>query len=603
MDYEAIATAVKRGIGGTENIQTMTHCSTRLRITVVDKQKVDFDALRKIEGVIEVVDKGGQIQVVIGPAVGEVYAYFQDGAQTAATATAAPSQPQKNVWSRILDFIAGSFTPILPAIIGAGLLKGFMAIFVALHWLPQTGQTYELLSAIADACFYFLPVLLGFSAAKKLRANPYIAVVIAGVLLHPTFTAMVTKGNAISLLGLPVKPVSYASSVIPILLIVCVQSYLEHFLKKHLPQIVAMFVVPTVSIIVMSVLALTILGPLGAYIGVYLGDVIRFLNETVPWLAPTLMGAFSPLIVMLGMHYSLFPIALQSIATFGYDSFFTPSGLVANLAQAGAGLAVSFRARNQKMKATALSTGVTAVLGITEPVLYGVNLKLKKPLYAAMVGGAVGGLYFGLTHVVATALASPGVLALALFARTGTNLLNAVIGMVIAFAIAFVMTLIIWKPEQEDNQNVIGAAVEGIVMALSEVNDAGFSSGAMGPGVAIKPQNKQVLAPADGEVVMVFGTKHAYGLRTTAGAEILIHIGIDTVDMNGQGFTTQVQQGDHVKRGQLLGTFDRQAIADAGHDDTVMEIITNADSFKTVKPTQKNQVTVNAATSVIRLEK
>ncbi|WEV37267.1 PTS transporter subunit EIIC [Lactobacillus sp. ESL0677] len=440
MDYQKVAQEVLRLMGNAENITQITHCSTRLRINVKDINQVDLENLKKVDGVTEVINQAGQVQVVIGTEVPKVYDEFMKllpANEDQAQIQNKKQEKKGGLISRFMDFLAGSFTPILPVIIGAGLLKGFIAIFVTVHVIATNSLNYQILSFIADACFQFLPVLLAYTSAKKLNANPFIAVTLAGVLLHPTFAAMVASGHSISLFGLPIRAVNYGSSVVPIILIVYVQSKIEKLLNSNLPDTVAMFVTPTLSILVNAVLGLAVLGPIGSYIGDYLGIAIAFLNHNVPWLAPTILGGFSPIIVMMGMHYTLFPIALQSITKFGYDSFFTPAGLSANISQAGAGFAVAVKCKNKKTKSTAVSAASTSLLGISEPVLYGVNLKNKKALCSAIIGGTVGGLYAGLTFVTSTAMASPGILAIALFAKTPMNLLNAIIEMLIAFGVSF----------------------------------------------------------------------------------------------------------------------------------------------------------------------
>ncbi|KRK83175.1 PTS family porter [Companilactobacillus bobalius DSM 19674] len=566
-------------------------------------KKVDIDKLKAIDGVIDVIYQNNQLQVIIGPDVAEVYKYFNStdnnpsGSNTKLEST---SKKKSNIWSRLIDFISGAFTPILPAIIGAGLLKGFIAIFNVIGILPTRSIEYILLSMIADACFYFLPILLAFSAAKKLDTNPYISAVLAGVLVHPTLIKLVTKGTALSFAGIPIKDVNYSSSVVPILLIVWFQSYIEKYLNKHLPKTIGLFVTPVVSIFVSSLIGLIVLGPIGSYVGIYLGMFISFLNNTAPWLAPTIMGAFSPLIVMMGMHYSLFPIAIQSISSFGYDSFFTPSGLVSNLAQSGAAFAVAVKSKEKVLRGTAISTGATAALGITEPVLYGVNLKLKKPLYGAVLGGAIGGLYIGLTRVTSTAIASPGILALALFAKTPTNLLNAIIGMIISFAISFGITMVIWKPKAVKQKDMrISSVTDGLVKNLKDVDDVTFSSGAMGKGMAFESKTGEVYSPVDGEIVMVFPTKHAYGIRSNSGIELLIHIGIDTVQLNGKYFKTNVNKGTKVHRGDKLGSFDIKEVQKAGYDTTIMLIITNTNDYDHVNTDVKYNTDVTSQQMVL----
>lgn len=604
-----MANQIKTLIGGESNIQAITHCSTRLRINVKDNKLVKLAEIKKIEGVVDALFSNGQLQIIIGTEVPKVYdAFMSELSGKTSQKEDKPAKDKEGFFSRIIDFISSSFTPILPAIIGGGLLKGIIAIFVAFNWLSEKSIDYQVLSLIADASFQFLPVLLAYTSAKKLKANPYISVTLAGILLSPAFLSMVNNQNKITLFGLPIRSVNYTSSVIPILLIVYVQAKIEKFLNQKLPSTIGMFLTPTISIFVNAVLGLIILGPLGAYVGDYLGMAIGFMNSHIPWLAPTILGAFSPVFVMLGVHYSLFPIALQSISRFGYDSLLTPSGLVANMAQAGAGFGVAIRTKNQKLKSTAYSTSVTALLGITEPVLYSVNLKLKKPLYAAIIGGGVGGLYAGLTFVTATAMASPGILALALFAKTLRNLLNAVIAMVISFTVSFVLSLLLVRTDKQKKKSKSGksktlvSATDGKIVPLADVNDSLFSTEKMGKGIAINSTNGDIYAPIAGTITAVFPSKHAYGIKTADNLEVLIHLGIDTVELKGKYFTSFVKQGQEVEQGQKIAHFEPDSIEKAGYDPVVIIVITNDQGqIPQICVTANQEVTKE--TRIIKLER
>ena len=600
---------IKTLIGGESNIQAITHCSTRLRINVKDTKLVKLAEIKKIEGVVDALFSNGQLQIIIGTEVPRVYDAFMSGlSEKTSPQKDEHTKNKEGIFSSIIDFISSSFTPILPAIIGGGLLKGIIAIFVAFNWLSEKSIDYQVLALIADASFQFLPVLLAYTSAKKLKANPFISVTLAGVLLSPAFLGMINNQTKIVLFGLPIRSVNYTSSVIPILLIVYVQSKIEKFLNQKLPSTIGMFLTPTISIFINAVLGLIILGPIGAYIGDYLGMAIGFMNSHVPWLAPTILGAFSPLFVMLGVHYSLFPIALQSISRFGYDSFLTPSGLVANMAQAGAGFGVAIRAKNQKLKSTAYSTSVTALLGITEPLLYSVNLKLKKPLYAAIIGGAVGGLYAGITFVTATAMASPGILALALFAKTLRNLLNAVIAMVISFTVSFVLSLVFARTDGQKKKvkngksETLVSATDGKIVPLANVNDPLFSTEKMGKGVAINSANGDIYAPIAGTITAVFPSKHAYGIKTADNLEVLIHLGIDTVELKGKYFTSFVKQGQEVDQGQKIAHFESNSVKKAGYDPIVIIVITNDQGQIPQTCVSANQK-VTKGTPIIKLEK
>ena len=460
MDYKQLAAAVLEQVGGKENVDKLVHCATRLRFTLKDVSKADTDALKKTKGVMSVINAGGQYQVVIGPDVPQVYqeVVALGNFETAKSADAKEDKPKKDQskLSSVLEYIASMFQPIIPAITGAGLLKALMALGTVTGLLDNSTQTYAILNAIADSAFYFLPILLGSSAAKTFKCNQYVAMALGGVLVYPNFVSLISTakaaGETVSLFGLPVTLASYSSSVVPILLGVWFMSIVEHAVQKISPKAVKFFTVPLASLFAASVVTILALGPIGTWVGNLIGAFFKWLEFHAGWAVPTLVGALSPLMVMTGTHYGLIPIGINNLATAGFDTVVGPGMLASNVAQGAAGLAVALRTKIKDTKQLAMSAGITGTLGITEPVLYGVNLKFIYPLISAMIGGGIGGLYLGITGVGRYAAGSPGLLVLpAYIGGDGmTNFVNACIGTGIAMVVSFVVCFVlygVWKKQ------------------------------------------------------------------------------------------------------------------------------------------------------------
>ena len=455
MDYKQLAQTILTEVGGKENVNGLLHCATRLRFTLKDDTKANTEALKKTKGVLSVINAGGQYQVVIGPDVTQVYdeAIALGGFESEKPVEdpKAAANDNQSKLSKVLEAIASIFQPIIPAITGAGLLKAVMALLVVLKVLDNSSQTYVILNGFADAAFYFLPVLLGASAAKRFKCNQYLAMALGGILVYPGIISLIsaakTAGEGVHFLGLPVTLASYSSSVIPILLGVWFMSIVEHFMQKISPKAIKFFSVPLVTIFVSGAVTLLVLGPIGTWVGDLIAAFFTWLNSVAGWTVPTLVGILSPLLVMTGTHYGLIPIGINNLATAGFDTVVGPGMLASNVAQGAAGLAVALRTKNKDTRQLAGSAGLTAVLGITEPVLYGINLKFIYPLIAAMIGGGVGGLYLGITIVGRYASGSPGLLVLpGYIGGVGmTNFLNACIGTVIAMVVAFLASFVLYS--------------------------------------------------------------------------------------------------------------------------------------------------------------
>lgn len=630
MDYKPLAKTIVDNIGGKDNVKSVVHCATRLRFTLNDSSKANTEVLSKTKGVLKVVDAGGQYQIVIGPDVPQVYQEVLSigGFEALAPVEEENKDDTRSTLSKVLESIASIFQPVIPAITGAGLLKAFIALAGTLGWLKSGTQTHTLLNAMADSAFYFLPMLLAMSSAKKFKCNQGTAIALAGFLIYPSFISMVKDPEVTKILLfniIPVTKASYTSSVIPIILGVWFMSYVEHSVQKICPKAVKFFFVPFLSLFIGGIVTVSLLGPLGTWASNWINVFFKWLKDTAPWLVPTVVGATTPLLVMTGTHYGLIPIGTQNLGSVGHDMVVGPGMLVSNTAQGAAGLAVAARSKNPDTKQLASSAGLTGLLGITEPILYGINLKFTFPLYASMIGGAVGGLYLGLTGVERFAAGSPGLLVLPVYIPTEaamavgftmSNLVNAVIGVCIAMAVAFVASWIlfgVWakkgkldaseigaeepkKKETKDSGLVtVYAPVVGEAVELSKVKDQVFASGAMGKGLAIEPMVGEVVAPCDGTISAFFPTGHAIGITSDDGVEVLIHVGMDTVNLNGEGFKPQVKEGAKVKKGQLLLKFDIDFIKSKGLSTVTPVIITNTNDLKDVNPVGKGKVTNNNA--------
>ncbi len=609
-----IASRVLAAVGGKENVNSVVHCATRLRFKLKDEDVADTKALKQDEDVIQVVQKGGQYQVVIGSQVGDVYRELNDIANF--DNTEAVEEKTGNIFDRLIDIISSIFTPFLGAMAGAGVLKGFLTLALTLNWVTDTSGVYIVLWAIADGLFTYLPVMLAFTAARKFHTNEFLAAALAMALVHPSITAL--AGETLHFLGLPViiGASAYTSSVIPIILAVFLQSYVEKFFKKVIPDFLQTIVVPLAIFLVMAPLTFIVVGPLGTILGNLLGSGYDAIYGLSPILAGAIMGGLWQVFVMFGMHWGFVPIMMLNLTQSGFDTMM-PTLLPAVLAQGGAALAVFFMTKNVKLKGLALSSTITSIFGITEPTVYGVNLPLKKPFIAACISGAIGGAFIGFFEVrnyvfgLVSLLSLPGFIPQDTKAITG--LVMAAIGTAIAFVLAFILTFVLRFDEQPEDaalaendatapvspkvealangQTVmITSPLSGEVLPLTQVKDQVFSSGALGKGVAIKPSEGKLYAPADGVVTTLFPTGHAVGITTETGAEILMHIGMDTVELDGQGFTVKVKQDDHIKKGDLLVEFDIETIEAAGFSTITPIVVTNTSDFMDVLDMDQKEV-------------
>lgn len=627
--YDELASNVIKYAGGEKNIKNAWHCVTRLRFNLADKDSVDLESIKKVPGVMGAQFAGDQFQVIIGNDVESAFDAVQKALGNSLTQenTDDDGDNKESVISRLMDFISGTFTPAMPAIIGAGLLKGIVSLIQTFNWLPTNGAEFKVLEMISDSAFYFLPFLLAVSAARKLKTNEFLAMSIAGVLLYPTmvngFNAM-SAGKTVATMKLfgflPMPYLAYSSSVIPILLAVWFLKYVFQWVKGWMPKSVTIMLSPVLTLLIVVPVTLVILGPLGTYVGTGFSAVILWLFKHVGIIAGALLGGLWPLLVMTGMHWAIMPFGLQIFNSQGFDSFMSPSILAATFAMAGATFAVLLKTKDDNMKQIALPAGISAILGITEPAMYGVTLKLKKPLIGALIGGGVTGAVFNVFHLKAFGMGMPGLIALPGFVEPHNNL-NIIVagaGSILAFAIAFIITWYIGfedekndtvnKESAQNNKNSekgtqikISAPVSGQAVPVENLTDPTFAGQVMGQTTAIQPSTNKVVSPFEGEVTLVGETKHAVGIKSVDGIELLIHMGIDTVELQGKHFVSHVKQGDHVIQGDLLMEMDVAAIKEAGYDPVVLSIVTNsADYLDVISTTTSNDIVVgdNVAAAV-----
>lgn len=610
--YEPLAAEIIRLVGGKENVDTLHHCQTRLRFKLYDEGKADLDEISGLDGVTAAINKGGMVQVVIGLHVAEVYEEAEKYLDTEKKDRDIKTEEKKkrqNPLDTATSFISSIFAPIVSALAGAGMVKALLSILVAFQLVDTSGQTYIIINMISDAAFAFLPVLLAYTTAQKLKCNPIMAATVAGILVHGTWNSIVAAGEAVTLFGIvPLYLVTYTSSVIPIVLVLLIQAPLERWLNKVVPEAVRLIFVPMITFLVMGVLALSILGPVGAIVGQGLSGVFLWLGENAGWAPPLIVGSLFPVMVMFGIHHGVAPVGTMSIMQLGYDAIWGPGIVCSNIAQGAAALTASFVTKDKKTRQVGIPAGITALMGTTEPVLYGVNLPKRYPLIAAMIGGGLGGLFAGVTHTRRYAFGSSGIPAAVMY--IGENTLRyfyqIIIALVISAAAAAIFTVILAKKYEKKSvaptERNLAAPTGGAIVPMEEIPDPVFSSGALGFCCGIEPEEGVVAAPMDGEVVQLSDTLHAVGILGRNGAEVLIHVGVDTVEMNGDGFAALVKEGDKVRAGQKLLTMDLDKIAQAGHEKTVIVAVTNSDNFADITRTAEGMVRAGDRIMVLRPE-
>ncbi len=617
MKYEALAKDIVKKVGGKENIISLTHCVTRLRFQLKDTGKADTEYLKNKDGIVTVMESGGQYQVVIGNHVPDVYEAVRKEANLGDGSSSSEGNKDTSLFNRFIDLISGIFQPILGVLAAAGMIKGFATLFMTLGWVKEESGTYQIMFAIGDALFYFFPIFLGFTAAKKFGGNQFIGMALGAALVYPALVDAMAAGNesatmlfsgtffesetAMTFLGIPVISMTYTTSVIPIVFAAFFASKLEKYLKKIIPDVVKTFLVPFFTLLIIVPLTFIVIGPISTWGANLIGAGVLGVYGFSPLVAGLLLGAFWQVFVIFGLHWGLVAIAINNISTSGYDVII-PIIFAASFAQTGIVLGMFFRTKNQQLKSLSIPAFISGLFGVTEPAIYGITLPRKKPfIYSCIVAGITGGM-LGFAGTKMYFMGGLGVFGYTTF--IGENGLDSPFWMsLIATAVALVLGLIVGYLTHSDkneaeiekgteagetstegiaNDVLVDAPGRGNVLDLTTINDPVFSSLAMGKGIAIQPDSDVVVAPFNGVVESLFPTGHAIGLKSDNGAEVLIHIGIDTVKLKGKHFKPLVSQGETVEVGQPLIEFDRKAIADEGFDTVIPVVVTNTNLAKDV---------------------
>ena len=638
LDYVSTSKKILDAVGGAGNVASATNCMTRMRLVLNDESKANDDAVKAIKGVKSVIKQGGQYQVVIGNEVSNLMKEFNKLGNFSEDGGGKPAKAEGPVIQRIFGFVAGCLTPLLPGMLGTGMAKVVLTLLTTLNVMSSTGPTYIILYSMADSFFYFLPVMLGWSIAKKTGHSVPLYMVIGAALVYPDFISLLGGGvetaaygtflgqNCTYLFGfLPVIGASYTSSVLPMLLMAPVMGVVEDWADRVSPNVLKAFLKPLLFLLVCTPIVVVVLGPLGSVLGQVLSAITTFMYGTVPWLTVGLLSALMPFIVMTGMHYALIPLFTNNLATLGYDVIVAVTMFCSNLCQGGASLGVAVKTKDVETKSEGIACGISAIVaGVTEPAMYGINMRFMKPMIGAVAGAGVSGLLAGITGVKGYTMGgSPSIMSLITFIG-GNDALGpfhsviwGAICAVVGLAISFGVTLILFKdeaPATEVNTDAIAAGhaamageehvkqvsaapldiaspMTGKLVAMKDVPDEVFASGALGEGIAILPTDGKVIAPCDGVVAQTMDTRHAIGIVADNGVEILIHVGLDTVQLHGTPFKYHVKADQEVKKGDLLLTADLDAVTKAGKQLYTPVIITNSDDYTEITPVDGAEIT------------
>ncbi len=621
MKYSEEAKQIVALVGGEKNISSLVHCATRLRFELRDEGKADKEALNKLSYVLQVVISGGQYQVVIGPAVHDYYTAILSEAHISGGSGESKTEGGKkqNLLNRMMKVISGAFSPLIPALAGAGMVKALLTVFIEFGLMGYEDPTYLILSASGNAVFYFLPIFLGITLSKQFGANPYVGGAIGAALLDPNFTGLLS-GEGVNFLGIPVTPIDYASTIFPIFIAVIVYSLLEKGLKKIIKQELQLFLVPMLSLMLMVPFTVILFGPFGTVAGNAISDAVVALFHFNSLIAGLILGAAHPFLTMLGLHWGFTPVSLQNLELFGRD-IIEGVAVCSVFAQIGIAIGAYLKGKkHSKIREVAGPTIVTGICaGVTEPILYGIIMNYKRLMVVVSIAGGVGGAINGALNVTCDAYVFHNIFSLVM--RTYSPYLSYLLGIAVTLVLGIVLTYF-WgitendmedfepedkaaserMPDQEkaslkpalepgETRTIdIHSPLDGETIPLEEIPDEVFASGVAGKGIGVKPSKGLVKAPCNGVISVLFPSKHAIGIQAEDGTERLIHIGLNTVMLNGEGFETLVEQGDRVTEGQPLLKFDMEFIEKQGYSLISPVLVTNADDFREIRIQDKKQV-------------
>lgn len=611
--YHDLAQKIVDNVGGKENINSLTHCITRLRFKLKDESLANDDVLKQMDGVVTVMKSGGQYQVVIGNHVPLVYADVLTIAGISEEGVASSDSEEKmTFFNRMIDIISGCFQPFLGVMAAAGMIKGLNALLIFLSTVisgfnySAEGGTYLTLNAIGDSVFYFLPIIVGYTSAKKFKLHPMTGIVIGSALCYPTIQLSAISnlepiGQFLGInyfhnfMGIPILTNNYVSTVIPVIAVVALGAYIQKLAKKIVPEMIANFFVPFIVLLVALPVGFLVIGPIVSMLTSLLSAAFMSLNEFSPLLFGAVAGFAWQALVIFGLHWSLIPVAMINLAETGVDNIL-PAIFAASFAQTAAVLAMYFKLKDQKLKNLCIPAVISGICGVTEPAIYGITLPKKKPFVFSMIGGGVAGAYVSVVGAEYYTMGGLGIFGVVNFINTKTGnasgMFHSFIAIVIASVIGFLLTYFFWKDDTvievkkeevdkkaELTKEIVLSPIKGDVYPLSSAKDQAFAEEILGKGVVIEPTEGIVYAPFDGTVMSLFPTKHAIGIVSDNGLELLIHVGLDTVQLDGKGFETFVTQGDKVVTGQKLLSFDIELIEEAGFSIQTPVVVTNHQDY------------------------
>lgn len=629
--YETLAKEILNSVGGRDNVNSLTHCITRLRFKLKDESKAQDEVLKSMEGVVTVMKSAGQYQVVIGNQVQDVYEQIVPLLHAEQSQTVQSAEKEK-LLDRFVDIISGIFQPILGIMAACGMIKGVNMLFMTLGLYAETSGGYRIINAIGDALFTFLPLFLGYTSAKKFGLKPMVGLVIGGIMCYPGIQSSALSGSLeplytmfegtmfaspvyIDFFGIPVISIDYTSTVIPVIFIVYFASKCEKLFSKIVPDLVKFFFVPMLTLLVALPIGFLLIGPVATFGSKIIAETIISIRNVSPMLAGGLVGLTWQILVIFGLHWGFIPVYINNIVTNGYDNVMMPF-FACTFATSAVILVIMMKTKDRKMKELCLPNFISGIFGVTEPGIYGILLPLKKPFIISCIAGGIGGAFYGFCNFRKFSMGGMGIFEFpAMMEPDGSwgNLLVAGSGVLLTMLVAVILMLLFYKEKDcgESNRAIIDtdkdaasmknettllediavwSPVKGEVLELQQVEDAAFSAGILGKGCAIVPTEGEIYAPVDGVLTTLFPTKHALGITSDDGVEVLIHIGLNTVQLNGEGFTAHVQQGARVSRGQHLLSFDLADVKNKGYCLQTPVIITNTKDYLEILSTMQKEV-------------